>query len=60
VEFIAEAVGMQKFSNEHFRLCVFAFDLAHVIAAGFPGMHVCHWAKEFIAVTTEYRIKKSP
>jgi hypothetical protein len=29
VEFITEAVGMQKFTHPHFRLCVFAFDGCH-------------------------------
>jgi len=33
VEFIAVSVGMQEFSNEHFRLGVFAFDGRHIFAA---------------------------
>jgi len=33
VEFIAVSGGMQKFSNKHFRLCVFAFDGCHILAA---------------------------
>lgn len=45
MEFIAASVGMEEFSNEHFRLCVFAFDAAHVIAAGFFGVDICHGAK---------------
>ena len=49
MEFIAVSIGVQKFSNQHFRLCVLAFDLAHVIAAGFFGMNVCHRAKVVIA-----------
>jgi hypothetical protein len=31
--------------NDHFRLCVFAFDTAHVIASYFFGEHICHRAK---------------
>ena len=45
MEFIAEAVGMQKFSNEHFRLCVFAFDAAHIVTACFYRVHICHRIK---------------
>ena len=45
MEFITEAVGMEEFSNQHFRLCVLAFDPAHVVAAYFFGVDVCHGAK---------------
>jgi len=34
VEFIVVSVGVQKFSDQHFRLCVFAFDLAHPERSG--------------------------
>ena len=36
---------MKKFSYQHFRLCVFAFDAAHVFASYFFGVGICHWAK---------------
>ena len=45
MDFITESIGVQEFSDEHFRLCVFAFDLAHVIAAYFFGVDVCHSSK---------------
>ena len=45
MELVAKSVGMQEFSNEHFRLGVFAFDAAHVIAACFAGVDICHGAK---------------
>ena len=40
-----EAVGMKKFSNEHFRLCVLAFDSRHIFTAYFFGVDVCHGIK---------------
>ncbi len=36
---------MQIFSYQHFRLCVFAFDAAHVIAALCYGMYIGHGIK---------------
>lgn len=45
MEFVTIAIGMKKLSNQHFRLCVLAFDAAHVIAAYFFGVHICHTIK---------------
>lgn len=36
---------MQKFSYEHFRLCICRSDLRHIITAGFFIMHICHGVK---------------
>jgi len=42
---VAETIGMQEFSDEHFRLYVLAFDLAHVVTPRFLIMHICHGVK---------------
>jgi hypothetical protein len=65
VEFVAVSVGVQEFSNQHFRIGVFAFDLAHVVAAGFFGMDVCHSVKVGIALSfalmqKKQKIKENP
>ena len=55
MEFIAVSIGVQKFSDQHFRLCVFAFDgclpIVIGIAACFSGVDVCHSAKVGIALS---------
>jgi hypothetical protein len=42
---------VQKFSNEHLGLGVFAFDGCHVLAANFFGVDICHWVKVGIALS---------
>jgi len=34
MEAVSETLRMEETAHEHFRLCVFAFDAAHVVAAG--------------------------
>ena len=41
----AEGKRSDRSSNGHFRLGVFGFDLAHVVAAGFFGVDICHCVK---------------
>jgi hypothetical protein len=65
VEFIAVSVGVQEFSNEHLRPGVLAFDLAHVIAAGFFGVDICHSVKvgialSFVLIQKKQKIKENP
>jgi len=36
---------MDDFSNQHLRLCVFAFNGCHILAAYFFGVDVCHVSK---------------
>lgn len=45
VEFITVAICEKKFSHEHHRLCVLAFDPAHIVTSYFFGMHICHCIK---------------
>ncbi len=42
VKSVTEAAGKKKFSNQHLRLGIFAFDLAHVEASGPFVVNVCH------------------
>ena len=49
---------MQKFSHQHFGLCILAFDAAHVVAAGFFGVDVCHFVKVGIALSFALMQKK--
>ena len=51
-------MGMQKFSHQHFGLCILAFDAAHVVAAGFFGVDVCHFVKVGIALSFALMQKK--
>ena len=69
MEFIAVSIGVQKFSDQHFRLCVFAFDgclpIVIGIAACFSGVDVCHSAKVGIALSfalmqKKQKIKENP
>ena len=65
MEFIAVSVGMREFSNEHFRLGVFAFDGRHIFAAYFFGVDVCHSVKVGIALSfalmqKKQKIKENP
>ena len=65
MEFITKSIGVQKFSDQHFRLCVFAFDLAHILAAYFFGVDVCHSVKVGIALSfalmqKKQKIKENP
>jgi hypothetical protein len=45
MQFIPEAIGMQKAAHEHFGFGVLTLYPAHVIAALFLGMYICHSAK---------------
>lgn len=45
MEFITEAIGMKKFAHEHFGLCVFAFNHAHVVAAYFRRVDIRYFSK---------------
>lgn len=45
VEAVTEAVSVQEFTYEHFGLCVFALNAAHIIAPRLLTVHICHSAK---------------
>ena len=45
VQFIAVTICMQKFTYQHFGLCVFAFNAAHVVAALFFAVYIGHFSK---------------
>jgi hypothetical protein len=51
VELITVSICIKKFTNEHFRPGVFAFDLAHIVASDFFCMHIRHYTK-LVKVTT--------
>ena len=55
MEFITEAVGMKKFSHQYFRLCILAFDPAHIVAPRFLVMHISHYVK--LASLADDRLK---
>ncbi len=42
VQFIAVTICMQKFTYQHFGLCVFAFNAAHVVATGCCIVYIGH------------------
>jgi hypothetical protein len=42
---VTETLSMQKLSYQHLRPGVLAFDAAHVVAAGFFIMNICHCVK---------------
>lgn len=42
VQFVPEALSMQKLPHQHFRFGVLALYLAHVITAGGLIVHICH------------------
>lgn len=55
VEFVAKAMSMEIFTHEHFGLCVFAFNAAHVEGALFFGMNVGHGYKVRPRMDTDER-----
>ena len=37
---VPKTIGIQKPPHHHLRLCIFAFDLAHIVAAGIGIVYV--------------------
>lgn len=42
---VAVTFTMQVFAHHHFGLCVFAFNAAHIVRAGFSVVHIGHGVK---------------
>jgi hypothetical protein len=42
--------------HQHFRLCVFAFDAAHVEASRFLVVHVGHGSFEFRVLSSKFKV----